>query len=330
MRREGDAQRPKPTVLRSASARRPCRTSTSALSAPASLAQLTTSCLRPRPTTGCERATARSSRHGSHRRSVVSPAIATARASARKPTRYLFPNQPCQAVSCKCRRRLADSSQWLTGGVASSAPGCQDKLLAVVDSTPVPWRGQRRDRSARLSPNSPTAATAPPTHGASGVSPARSARAGRHPTVGITLASPECDEGEVGRDLLACFARHGGELLVCDKGCPGAWFAEAARALDVTVMRPRAGKNSVAAPAWRPSASVSSRCSGRLGIYSLRRATALAPWCRRHCAGQTVLCLTACISPNHHQLDQPSSALLDHRACSCVRGINHLGSRGEP
>jgi hypothetical protein len=40
--------------------------------------------------------------------------------------------------------------------------------------------------------------------------------------------------GEVGRELLARWARGGGGLLVCNKGYAVGWFAEAAGALGVT------------------------------------------------------------------------------------------------
>ena len=58
----------------------------------------------------------------------------------------------------------------------------------------------------------------------------------------LTLADPRRDEREVGLELLERCARHGGEVLVCDKGYAGREFALAAADLGATVVRPKRGR----------------------------------------------------------------------------------------
>jgi hypothetical protein len=55
---------------------------------------------------------------------------------ARKRLGHLFPVVPAQPGYHKRRRRLADTTQWLTGVFASRSPGYTDDLL-LIDSTPI-------------------------------------------------------------------------------------------------------------------------------------------------------------------------------------------------
>jgi hypothetical protein len=64
---------------------------------------------------------------------------------ARKRLGHLFPVVPAQPGYHKRRRRLADTTQWLTGVFASRSPGYTDDLL-LIDSTPVECARSRPDR----------------------------------------------------------------------------------------------------------------------------------------------------------------------------------------
>jgi len=187
-----------------------------------------------RPMTAGGPATVRSSRYASPRQLRVSPTIAASWAGARMRLSYLFLKQSCQAGYFSSRRQLANAIEWLIGVFASRSSGCRDRLVLAVDSTPVPSAASRETASDPHSPSSPTTGNAPPTRGSSGASAYADSAPPTSPHGRSRWPRRSVTSGEVGRELLARWARGGGGLLVCNKGYAVGWFAEAAGALGVT------------------------------------------------------------------------------------------------
>ena len=95
----------------------------------------------------------------------------------------------------------------------------------------------------------------------------------------FTLADPRRDEREVGLELLARCRRHGGELLVCDKGYAGREFAAAVAEMGATVVRPKRkderGRGPHLAPIRQRIESIFWSLQGHCSPWS---ATGRAPW----------------------------------------------------
>jgi transposase len=234
-------------------------------------------------------------------------------AVARKRLGHLFPVLPAQAGYFKRRRRLADAIEWLMGVFAADSPGARDELL-LIDSTPVQCARSRetvkRSALADLADYGYCASHSRYFWGFrlhALCAPDGTPRA-------LTLASPKRDEREVGLELLERCPRRGGELLICDKGYAGRWFAEAVAELGATVVRParkdEPGRGSHLAPIRQRIESVFWTCKD---LLTLERHGARTMAGLRERILARFLCLAACISLNH-RLGRPSRALVDYCA----------------
>lgn len=157
-------------------------------------------------------------------------------AVAGKHLAHLFPELPKQPGYFKRRRRLAAMLEWLMGMFASQSPGFYDDLL-LIDSTPVECA-----RSRETVKRSALADAADygwcPSHSRyfwgfrlhAIFSPDGTPRA-------LELTSPKIDEREVGLVLLDRCYRHGGEVLLGDKGYASRAFATAVSQRDATFVR---------------------------------------------------------------------------------------------
>jgi transposase len=231
-------------------------------------------------------------------------------AVARKRLGHLFPVLPAQAGYFKRRRRLADAIEWLMGVFTADSPGARDELL-LIDSTPVECaRSRETVKRSALADYGYCASHSRYFWGFrlhALCAPDGTPRA-------LTLASPKRDEREVGLELLERCPRRGGELLICDKGYAGRWFAEAVAELGATVVRParkdEPGRGPHLAPIRQRIESVFWTCKD---LLTLERHGARTMAGLRERILARFLCLAACISLNH-RLGRPSRALVDYCA----------------
>jgi hypothetical protein len=234
-------------------------------------------------------------------------------AVARKRLRYLFPELPQQPGFHKRRARLAETIEWLVGVFATQSPGYYDDLL-LIDSTPVECgRSVETTRRSALGDAADYGYCGSHSrffwgfrlHGL--FAPDGTPRA-------FTLASPKCDEREVGLEMLERADRVGGEIVIGDKGYAGRRFAAAVAELDATIVRP-SRKNEPdngihLAPIRQRIESIFWTCKD---ILTLERHGARTLHNLRARIAQRMLALAACIALNH-RLGRPSRALVDYVA----------------
>jgi len=234
-------------------------------------------------------------------------------AVARKRLAHLFPQLPAQPGYFKRRRRLADTIEWLLGIFATQSPGFQDDLL-LIDSTPVECaRSRETVKRSQLADAADYGYCASHSRFFWGFrlhaifAPDGTPRA-------LELASPKIDEREVGLVLLERCRRHGGEILLGDKGYAGREFALKVGELDATIVRPRRkdepGKGPHLAPIRQRIESIFWTCKDLLTLE--RHGARTLPGIRERIL-QRFLTLAACIVLNH-QLGRPSRALVDYIA----------------
>ena len=234
-------------------------------------------------------------------------------AVAGKRLAHLFPQLPAQPGYFKRRRRLAETIEWLLGVFASQSPGFQDDLL-LIDSTPIECaRSRESAKRSQLGDAADYGWCASHSRFFWGLrlhaifAPDGTPRA-------LALTSPKRDEREVGLELLARTRRHGGEILLGDKGYAGRDFALKVSELDATIIRPRRkdepGHGPHLAPIRQRIESIFWTLKDLLTLE--RHGGRTLPGIRERIL-QRFLCLTACIVLNH-QLGRPSRALVDYVA----------------
>src|SRR3954469_8927866 len=234
-------------------------------------------------------------------------------AVAAKGLAHLFPRLPQQPGYFKRRRRLADTLEWLMGMFASQSPGFQDDLL-LIDSTPVECaRSRETAKRSALGDAADYGWCASHSRFFWGFrlhaifAPDGTPRA-------LELTSPKTDERDVALALLARCRRHGGEILLGDKGYAGRAFAKAVSDLDATIVRPRRrdepGRGPHLAPIRQRIESIIWTCKD---ILTLERHGARTLAGLREPVLQRMLCLAAAIALNH-QLGRPSRALVNYCA----------------
>jgi len=232
---------------------------------------------------------------------------------ARRRLAHLFPVLPAQPGYFKRRRRLVDTIEWLLGIYASQSPGFHDDLL-LIDSTPVECaRSRETVKRSQLGDAADYGWCRSHSRYFWGLrlhaifAPDGTPRA-------LALTSPKRDEREVGLELLARTRRHGGEILLGDKGYAGREFAFKVSELDATIVRPRRkdepGKGPHLAPIRQRIESIFWTCKDLLTLE--RHGARTLPGLRERVL-QRFLCLTAAIVLNH-QLGRPSRALVDYVA----------------
>jgi len=234
-------------------------------------------------------------------------------ATARKRLGHLFPQLPAQAGYFKRRRRLTDTIEWLLAHFAAQSPGSGDELL-LVDSTPVECaRSRETVKRSALADLADYGWCASHSRFFWGFRLHLLAAPDGTPRA-FTLASPKRDEREVGLELLARCPRAGSNVLICDKGYAGRWFAEAVADLGTTVARParkdEAGHGPHLAPIRQRIESIFWTCKD---LLTLERHGARTMAGLRERILSRFLCLAACISLNH-RLGRPSRALVDYCA----------------
>ena len=276
--KESEAERPKPTVPKTPSARRPRWTPTSTLSAPWFIAQPTTFCQRRGVTPAAGSATPSWSPSAWPRRSWASPPTAGSWPWLQKRLVHLFPDCPRQAGYWKRRRRLADAIEWL---MASSQSRARASATSSCSATRRPVECARSRETVERSALGEVAGygyCAAHSRFFWGLRLHAAVRPRRH-SPGARAGRPSRDEREVALELLERGAARRRELLLCDKGYAGRDFARAARRAGRHGGAPeRAGRDAAAGHTWRPSASASSRSSGRARTCSPWSATGRAPW----------------------------------------------------
>ena len=233
--------------------------------------------------------------------------------TARKRLGHLFPRLPGQPGYFKRRRRLADTIEWLLGIYASQSPGYYDDLL-LIDSPPVECaRSRETVKRSRLGDAADYGWCRSHSCYFWGFRPHAIFAADGTPRA-PALTSPKRDEREVGLELLARTRRHGGEILLGDKGYAGREFAFKVSELDATIVRPRRkdepGRGPHLAPIRQRIESIFWTCKDLLTLE--RHGARTLPGLRERVL-QRFLCLTACIVLNH-QLGRPSRALVDYVA----------------
>jgi hypothetical protein len=225
----------------------------------------------------------------------------------------LFPDLPAQPGYFKRRRRLADTIEWLIGVFATQSPGSHDDLL-LVDSTPVECaRSRETVKRSALADAADYGYCASHSRFFWGFrlhaifSPDGTPRA-------LALTSPKRDERDVALELLARCRRHGGEILLGDKGYAGRDFASAVSDLNATIVRPRRrdepGHGPHLAPIRQRIESIFWTCKD---LLTLERHGARTLAGLRERVLQRFCCLAACVTLNH-QLHRPSRALVDYIA----------------
>ena len=232
---------------------------------------------------------------------------------ARKRLGHLFPQIPSQSAYFKRRRQLADTIEWLVGVFASQSPGFSDDLL-LIDSTPVECaRSRETVKRSQLADAADYGWCASHSRYFWGFRLHAIFACDGTPRA-LKLASPKRDEREVGLELLKLCQRGGGETLLGDKGYAGCAFADAVRALDATIVRPRRKNEPQAGPHLAPIRqrieSIFWTCKD---LLTLERHGARTLAGIKERILQRFLCLAACISLNH-QLGRPSRALVDYVA----------------
>ncbi len=197
-------------------------------------------------------------------------------AVAAKRLGHLFPQLPAQPGYFKRRRRLIESIEWLMGIFASQSPGSTDDLL-LIDSTPVECaRSRETARRSALADAADYGYCASHSRFFWGFrlhaifAPDGTPRA-------LQLASPKIDERKIALQLLERCRRHGGEVLLGDKGYAGREFAQSVSELDATILRPRRRDEPGRRPHLAPIRNASSRSSGPAKTSSPSNVTAHAP-----------------------------------------------------
>jgi len=234
-------------------------------------------------------------------------------AVASKHLRHLFPRVPRQAGYFKRRRRLVETLEWLMSVFASQSPGFYDDLL-LVDSTPVECaRSRETVKRSQLADAGDYGYCRSHSrffwgfrlHGI--FAPDGTPRA-------VTVASPKRDERDVALELLARVHRQGTLTLIGDKGYAGKAFAQAAREMNATVLRPvrqdEPGRGPHLAPIRQRIESIFWSCKSTLTLE--RHGARTLPGLRERVL-QRLLTLAAAVSLNH-QLGRPSRALVDYCA----------------
>ena len=234
-------------------------------------------------------------------------------AVARKRLGHLFPDLPRQAGYFKRRRRLADAIEWLMAHFAQQSPGYHDELL-LIDSTPVECGRSRETAKRSALGDAAGYGYRAPTRAGSGVcacmpSARPTARRGRShwriPGATSVRSASSCSNAAL---------RHGGEVLVCDKGYAGREFALAAADLGATVVRPKRRDEPGRGPHLAPIRQrIESIFWTAKDLLTLERHGARTMEGLRERVLVRFLCLAACISLNH-RLGRPSRALVDYCA----------------
>ena len=234
-------------------------------------------------------------------------------AVAGKRLAHLFPRLPQQPGYFKRRRRLADTLEWLIGMFASESPGFYDDLL-LIDSTPVECaRSRETVKRSALADAADYGYCRSHSRYFWGFRLHAIFAADGTPRA-LQLASPKIDERDVGLRLLERTRRHGGEILLGDKGYAGRQFAAEVAGLGATLVRPRRkdepGDGPHLAPIRQRIESIFWTCKDLLtlerhGARTLNgiRERILARFC----------CLAAAITLNH-KLGRPSRALVNYCA----------------
>jgi len=234
-------------------------------------------------------------------------------AVAGKRLRHLFPDIPGQSGYFKRRRRLADTLEWLMGVFASQSPGFYDDLL-LIDSTPVECaRSRETVRRSALADAADYGWVASHSRYFWGFRLHGIFAADGTPRA-LELCSPKINEREVALVLLARCQRHGGEVLLGDKGYASHQFATQVSQAGARFLRPRRkdehGAQPHLAPIRQRIESIFWTCKDiltleRHGARTLQglRERILARFC----------CLAAAITLNH-QLGRPSRALVNYCA----------------
>jgi hypothetical protein len=226
---------------------------------------------------------------------------------------HLFPQLPAQPGYFKRRRRLADTIEWLLGVFASQSPGFHDDLL-LIDSTPIECaRSRETAKRSQLGDAADYGWCTSHSRFFWGFRLHAIFAADGTPRA-LALTSPKRDEREVGLQLLARTRRHGGEMLLADKGYAGRDFARKVSELQATIIRPRRkdepGHGPHLAPIRQRIESIFWTLKDLLTLE--RHGARTLPGIRERIL-QRFLCLTACIVLNH-QLGRPSRALVDYVA----------------
>jgi len=234
-------------------------------------------------------------------------------AVAGKRLAHLFPRLPQQPGYFKRRRRLADTLEWLIGMFASESPGFYDDLL-LIDSTPVECaRSRETVKRSALADAADYGYCRSHSRYFWGFRLHAIFAADGTPRA-LQLASPKIDERDVGLRLLERTRRHGGEILLGDKGYAGRQFAAEVAGLGATLVRPRRkdepGEGPHLAPIRQRIESIFWTCKDLLtlerhGARTLNgiRERVLARFCT----------LAAAITLNH-KLGRPSRALVNYCA----------------
>jgi hypothetical protein len=241
-------------------------------------------------------------------------------ALARRYLADLFPELPQQSGYFKRRRRLADTLEWLMGMFASQSPGFYDDLL-LIDSTPIEC-ARSRETVKRAGASRLAGAIADAADYGYCASHSRYFYGMRLHAIfapdgtprALELTSPKVNEREVGLVLLDRCRRHGGEILLGDKGYASRAFAAQVAQRDTTFVRPRRndepGPGPHLAPIRQRVESIFWTCKDLLtlerhGARTLQglRERILARFC----------CLAAAITLNH-QLGRNSRALVNYCA----------------
>jgi hypothetical protein len=234
-------------------------------------------------------------------------------AIAEKRLAHLFPRLPKQPGYFKCRRKLADTLEWLMGIFASQSPGFYDDLL-LIDSTPIECaRSRETVKRSQLADAADYGYCRSHSRYFWGFrlhaifSPDGTPRA-------LELTSPKIDEREVGLRLLDRVRRHGGETLLGDKGYAGRDFANKVSQRDATIVRPRRkdepGDGTHLAPIRQRIESIFWTCKDLLTLE--RHGARTLPGLRERVLAR--FCTLATAITLNHQLGRPSRALVNYCA----------------
>jgi len=234
-------------------------------------------------------------------------------AVAAKRLSHLFPALPKQPGYFKRRRRLADTLEWLMGIFASQSPGFHDDLL-LIDSTPVECaRSRETVKRSALGDAADYGWCGSHSRYFWGFRLHAIFASDGTPRA-LELTSPKIDERTVGLVLLDRCERHGGEILLGDKGYAGRQFAAEVALRNATIVRPRrkdeVGPGPHLAPLRQRIESIFWTCKDLLTLE--RHGARTLPGLRERVL-QRFCCLAAAVTLNH-QLGRPSRALVNYCA----------------
>jgi IS5 family transposase len=235
--------------------------------------------------------------------------------AARQQLRELFPYLPTQSALHKRRAQLRETFDWLCGVFAERSPGAHDATV-LLDSTPV-----EAGRSVDTARRSELAETAGYGYSRSHsrwfwgyrlhlvCSPDGTPRA-------AMLVGADRKEREVARDYLLPRLAGRATTVICDKGYAGREFAEHARGLGLTIIRPR--RASEPHEPYEPRlTTIRQRIESIFwtlkDLLSLERHGARTLPNLRARIGCRLLCLAACVHLNH-QLGRPSRQIANYTA----------------